>query len=239
MSSNDRQYWIDRVLYIDGGLALLTSPSPQKEADIFPLLDLEAKFCSHPQHGKIMASLVDLKLTWFFTDSDFFTASHVYQDKLHFMRLPSHSHDEIAASRITFLNHANSFVLRCRAYWDKLMGLLVLVFKSDRYKQFEKAESRKETFQSIANSFLTPESIRSLMDLLELLNRHRTPEAHATGCLRNWTLKDWDENPIKTPYADLVTLRNRSHNYTLNIISLIMQDGASLPIDPKACHLRE
>lgn len=231
MSSNDRQYWIDRINYLESGLALLAPPSPEKDQDIFPLLDLEKRFCNHPQHGKIMASLFDLKLTWFFTDSDFISVCLVYQDKLHFKRLPSHSHNETAASRISFLNHANSFVLRCRAYWDKLMGLLVLVFASDQYERFTSDESRIKSFKTIANGFLTPESIHSLMAILAMLNKHRTPEAHSTGCLRTWILKDWDENPINTPYADLLTIRNQTARYTADIIKLIFETPTPLPVD--------
>ena len=231
MSSNDRQYWINRINYVDSGLTLLASPSPERAQDIFPLLELEERFCSHPQHGKIMASLVDLKLTWFFTDSDFISACLVYQDKLHFKRLPSHSHSETAASRISFLNHANSFVLRCRAYWDKLMGLLVLVFASDQYERFTSDESRRKSFKTIANGFLTPESVHSLMAILAMLNKHRTPEAHSTGCLRTWILKDWDENPINTPYADLLTIRNQTARYTADIIKLIFETPTPLPVD--------
>lgn len=223
MTSNERQHWIDRINLVESGLALLASPSPQKDKDIFPLLDLEEWFCNHPQHGKIMASLVDLKLTWFFTDSDFVSACLVYQDKLHFRRLPSYTYNEIAASRISFLNHANSFVLRCRAFWDKLMGLLLLIFASDYPNSGSGKRSPRKRFLKRAPNFLEHESVDSIASLLTLLNDHRTPEAHADGSMREWVLQPWDENPINTKYADLVTIRNKSCDYTADIIKLIRE----------------
>jgi hypothetical protein len=93
-----------------------------------------------------------------------------------------------------------AYVLRYRALWDKLMGLIVLMKAPNDYELFIGAKSRKKTFAKLAEKykFAKPEFIAKLNDLLSRFdNTFRTSEAHGTGVLRKYsfTMESMAENP--------------------------------------------
>lgn len=93
-----------------------------------------------------------------------------------------------------------AYVLRYRALWDKLMGLIVLMHAPNDYESFIKAKSRKKTFAKLADKhkFAKPEFIEKLNNLLSRFdNTFRTSEAHGTGVLRKYsfTMESMAENP--------------------------------------------
>ena len=51
------------------------------------------------------------------------------------------------------LGGLTSFSYRCRAFWDKYMGILVLMYATEHYDRFFKARSRKKTFMKIAGNW--------------------------------------------------------------------------------------
>src|SRR5690606_17453071 len=111
-----------------------------------------------------------------------------------------------------------SFTYRCRAFWDKYMGLLVLIYSPNEYEKYCKAKSRKKKFQSLSNEWISfpielQESLiqtlqqhpfynelkgkniypTPFLDILltfidQLDNKYRTAEAHGTGAIRKWSL---------------------------------------------------
>lgn len=94
----------------------------------------------------------------------------------------------------------SSFVLRYRALWDKLMGLVIMIEAPGRYEKYFSARSRKTAFAKIAvkEKIMSEEDAASMFSLLnEFDNEFRTAEAHGTGVLRKWTLSmaSMDENP--------------------------------------------
>jgi hypothetical protein len=222
VSATHRQYWIDQCQNVEGGLILLTSSSSKQEKGFFPLTNLEARFCSHPQYGRIMASLLDLALTHFFTITDFQKACGVFNEKLRQDQLLGKASAEITADRIKFLDYANSFVLRCRTLFDKMMGLLVLVLIEDGHRYISSPRRLKRKFGRLLGDQLTKESINSIEHVINALDSgFRTGEAHQTGKLRKWVLTDWSANPIETRFADLLTIYNKTLVLTCQIGNLL------------------
>ena len=106
------------------------------------------------------------------------------------------------------LEHLTAFALRCRAFWDKVMGVQFLLCDPAKYEAFAKNSSRKRFFAKHATDWPDPPShlIRFLEDpnfrgldpnpqfpqilerVMENLDAIRTAEAHGTGMLRKSTL---------------------------------------------------
>jgi hypothetical protein len=110
-----------------------------------------------------------------------------------------------------------SFVLRYRALWDKVMGLLVLMDAPQYYDQFMKAGSRKKEFIKIAKAQKICEEvfIDELVDLLTTFdNKFRTSEAHGAGVLRKYSFLM--ESMIDNPQGDLVNYWNRLNQFIAN-----------------------
>jgi hypothetical protein len=101
----------------------------------------------------------------------------------------------------------SSFVLRYRAVWDKIMGLLILIGAASEYDRFYSASSRKRAFRKIATKFWDPASIANLIDYLGRFARFlRTAEAHGTGVLRKYTFSM--ETMNKNPQIELLNYWN-------------------------------
>jgi hypothetical protein len=97
---------------------------------------------------------------------------------------------EIFNARMDLHRYNSSFVLRYRALWDKLMGLLILIYVPHQYERFIAAKSRKKKFKDISVQANTLDSklADALLQLIERFdNEFRTPEAHGTGALRKWS----------------------------------------------------
>jgi len=93
-----------------------------------------------------------------------------------------------------------SYVLRYRAIWDKLMGLIILIYAPNEYESFAKAKSKKRTFTKIVEKcqFAGSQFLANLSGLLTRFdNTFRTSEAHGTGVLRKYsfTMESLADNP--------------------------------------------
>jgi hypothetical protein len=102
----------------------------------------------------------------------------------------------------------SSFVLRYRALWDKVLGLLVLLTAPRDYDRFASAKSRKKSFKRIVETSVP--ALQPIVGLLVELQRFddhfRTAEAHGSGTLRKWT---FSMHPLhQTPLVDLVGFWN-------------------------------
>jgi len=118
----------------------------------------------------------------------------------------------------------SSYVLRYRAIWDKIMGLIILVYSPGEYERFSGAKSKKKAFVKIANThgFLESETVLSLSNLLaEFDEKFRTPEAHGTGSLRKYSFTM--ESLADNPQIELIEY--------WNIINSFLTDlGRSIPV---------
>lgn len=214
--------WVELIRCIEYGL----SPSYTEENEIsdtlFPLISLEKQYRGHAHYGKIMGALVDLKLTLRFCSDDFRCAGVVYNERIKPIDSEQRDQFQVTTAKITFLGHLNAFILRCRAFWDKAMGALVLILNPDEYKKFLGNGSRVNFFKTAMHDRLTDDSIESIFFLVEdLLNKVRTAEAHLTGTLRTWVFKEWTPSPENTRLGDLLSIYNLTLRYAQQISDIL------------------
>jgi hypothetical protein len=218
-------HWIDLVGIIELGLAPNSTDEERKADKQFPLISLEEKYRQHKNYGRIMAALVDLKLTFHFFANDFSYAGGVFNEQLHEKVLAGRTEAQIVASKILFLRYLNAFVLRCRSFWDKAMGLMVLALNQDEYENFLSSHSRRAAFKKAMQNHLAEESVASIDTLIGVLDdKFRTAEAHQTGTLRTWIFHKWDPNPINTPFGYLLGIYNHTFKYAEQISKLLLEN---------------
>ena len=93
--------------------------------------------------------------------------------------------------RVHFVTEAIGFVLRYRALWDKIMGLLVVLLVPDRYEAFVKADSLKREFLKVVGPTLALDVVENSIAMVqEFDDDFRTAEAHGSGRLRKLIYTD-------------------------------------------------
>lgn len=112
-------------------------------------------FESREDRGRLMACLVDLQLTYCQMDLDFLAACRCWGERF------THREDEPPQGsvldsferfegKLDILRSFNAFTLRVRAFWDKMMGFLVLYKSPEEYDAYVKSKSRKKRFRKIS-----------------------------------------------------------------------------------------
>ena len=162
--------------------------------------------------NRLFVAVYDLEITFLFMEIDIcsvagvhnlqFAPGRPYEDSVPLFD------DTAFAGKMDELEHLTAFVLRCRAFWDKVMGVLFLLCDPAKYEAFAKNSSRKHFFAKHAADWPDPPShlIRFLEEpdfrgldpnpqfpqilerVMENLDAIRTAEAHGTGTLRKSTL---------------------------------------------------
>ena len=161
---------------------------------------------------KLFAAVYDLEITFLLMEVAICSAAGTHN--LQFAPGRRHENsvplldDAAFAGKMDNLGHLTAFALRCRAFWDKVMGVLFLLCEPARYEGFAKASRRKRFFAKNAAEWPDPPPhlLRFLEDpnfreldpnprfphILERVMEHldgiRTAEAHGTGTLRKTTL---------------------------------------------------
>lgn len=143
--------------------------------------------------AKLFAALLDLKITiaFLFIDGiryapDFNAlnrkdAANILEDEVLFNK------------KIKMLHHNIDLAIRYRAFYDKIMGLTIMLLNPSRYKDFNNAKSRKKIFPNLVKGYINEESISALIEQVTYLDDHyRTPEVHKTGSMRTWVLTSQD-----------------------------------------------
>jgi hypothetical protein len=90
-------------------------------------------------------------------------------------------------------NSCVDFILRYRALWDKIMGILVFVYLNSEYdKQWSSSsgkKSRRKKFKTLFENHIIWEKVETYYEALEKFdNEYRTPEAHYQGKARKETI---------------------------------------------------
>lgn len=130
--------------------------------------------CEHLNPGrKIFTSVMDLELTYLFMMKDVMQAGGVWNQKFSKGKLEGGSIlDDYGKFRgkVDILEGFTSFTYRCRAFWDKYMGLLVLMYAPDDYEKYCSAKSRKNKFRTICSKWenFSPEIQESLITALQM-----------------------------------------------------------------------
>jgi hypothetical protein len=92
--------------------------------------------------------------------------------------------------KLYFQRYLNSFVLKFRAHWDKIMGLYFLIWKYDSYKQFIRSHTKKRMFvENFEGHQMVEQEVVNYVKnkLTDFDQRFRTHEAHGTGRIRKFT----------------------------------------------------
>ena len=86
--------------------------------------------------------------------------------------------------KLDILHCMTSFALRCRAFWDKSMGILFLLYDDSNYQAFAGSPSRKRFFQKHAPSWpsISPYLLRSMdrVDVADLAVQAGLPDLAIT-----------------------------------------------------------
>lgn len=93
------------------------------------------------------------------------------------------------ARRMHLYHAASNCVLRTRAIWDKVMGVLILLLSPSEYEPWLKKEKRKKAFCELTKNWAEygermTERIQRIVSALD--GEFRTAEAHGMGRLRKW-----------------------------------------------------
>ena len=84
------------------------------------------------------------------------------------------------AGKLDILYNMTSFTLRCRAFWDKIMGILFLLYDDSNYQAFAQSASRKRFFRKRAGSWpsLSSHLLKSLekVDVVDLAAQPGLPD---------------------------------------------------------------
>lgn len=117
--------------------------------------------------------------------------------------------------------YANACVMTCRAIWDKLMGVIVLVeLGSESYEHFIKSDSKKKYFREhikdLDSNKFPKETLEEFIAVVTKLdNTFRTQEAHGSGGkIRNAAFSDGSLS--NTVLIEIIGHYNYLHEYLDN-----------------------
>ena len=110
----------------------------------------------HCENGKFFNAVIDLEFTFLFMQLDVEMSAGIWNERFS----PKHPQvDSILqdfykfSGKMDILYSFNSFAFRCRSFWDKYLGVLILLYDEEKYDQYSKARSRKRQFKRIANQW--------------------------------------------------------------------------------------
>jgi len=126
----------------------------------------------------------------------------------------------------------SSYVLRYRAIWDKIMGLIILIYSPGEYERFSGSSSKKKTFEKIANThgFLDADTVLGLKNLLtEFDDKFRTAEAHGTGSLRKYSFLM--ESLADNPQIELIGFWNSVNSFLADLGKVLPDALAGIDVN--------
>jgi hypothetical protein len=158
---------------------------------------------SRPDGGRIFSALLDIQINFLLLYLDSNDVGGTWNQLFSKGKLEGGSVLDSEAKffgKMDIHRFNTAYVLRYRALWDKLMGLMILIYAPKEYDAFAGAKSKKRTFAKLAekHQFAEPQFLENLGELLtEFDNAFRTSEAHGTGVLRKYsfTMESLAENP--------------------------------------------
>lgn len=143
--------------------------------------------------GRLFAAIQDLKITVAFLFIDFIKScpdskSINRQDNPDVL-----SDADLFRKKMKMMHELIDMAIRFRAFYDKFMGVQVLLFCPERYNSYISAKSRKNVFREMMKEYIASDSLDSLFDSINHLDeRFRTPEVHQAGSMRKWVLSSQD-----------------------------------------------
>jgi len=169
--------------------------------------------------GKIFSALLDIQINFLLLWLDSHSVGAIWNS--HFSKGKLEGGSVLDSSQKFFgkmdIHRFNSsYILRYRAIWDKLMGLLILIYAPAEYESFANSKSKKRTFTKIAEKFAESQLLKDISELLtQFDNKFRTSEAHGTGVLRKYSFTM--ESLADNPQIELIGFWNAVNNFILDV----------------------
>ena len=162
---------------------------------ILPYIDLVTAYENlqcNKEGGRIFSALLDLKINYISLNVDL----DILQRQNNELIMGQNGEASLLSNPLFFYRkfeiHRSlaNFIPKYRALWDKIMGILILIYSPENYNRYSQAKSRKREFvklceniPQIPNNF----SIKVVENLEKFDNQFRTPEVHGTGTIRKWS----------------------------------------------------
>lgn len=139
--------------------------------------------------GRLFSAILDLKITFAFVFIDFYKTIPGYK-ALNIKESPNILTDSgVFKEKMALLHDNIDMAIRFRTFYDKFMGVLVLLLCPEEYETFLEAKSRKKCFKNIMCTHIDPESLDSISTTISCLDdKYRTAEVHQIGRMRKWVL---------------------------------------------------
>ena len=142
---------------------------------------------------KLFAALLDLKITIAFLFIDGIKYAPDFNALNRKDRANILKEEALFNKKMKMLHHNIDLAIRYRAFYDKFMGVTVMLLNPSKYEVYNNARSRKKVFPNLVKGLLDDESISTLIEQVTYLDEnYRTPEVHQTGSMRTWVLTSQD-----------------------------------------------
>ena len=102
---------------------------------------------------RLLWAVIDFELTYLSMMRDVHGAANVWTGRFSPARSkPASVLDDFSAfaGKLDILHNMTTFAIRCRAFWDKAMGILFLLYDDTKYEAFARSSSRKRFFRKCA-----------------------------------------------------------------------------------------
>ena len=144
--------------------------------------------------GKLFAAILDLKITIAFLFIDGIKYAPDFNALNRKDGADIMEDEALFYKKIKMLHHNIDLAIRYRAFYDKFMGITIMLLNPSKYEEYNNAKkSRKKLFPSLVKGFIDDESIATLTEQVTYLDdNYRTPEVHKTGSMRTWVLTSQD-----------------------------------------------
>jgi hypothetical protein len=151
-------------------LVKYSTAQTQSQIKHIPLTEAYDCLQSRPDGGLIFATLLDVQTSFLMLYLDFQGIGTTWEGVSQNSKLKGGTNLDSEAKffrkmEIHRLNTA--YVLRYRALWEKLMGLMILIYAPNEYESFLNAKSKKAKFQKLAakHQFVEAQFLEKLDEL--------------------------------------------------------------------------
>jgi len=193
----------DEVETFENMLRDYTTSRVQGSISHISIIDAYNKLQKIENGGRIFAALLDLEINYILLFCDIHNAGAVWNNKFSKGKLEGGSvldSNDKFFGKMDIHRFFSSYIFRYRALWDKIMGLLILIYSPKEYDNFYSSKKKKNTFKKITekNPKISSDFIRAIDEKLTVFDDiFRTPEIHGTGSMRKWSfnMEPMTENP--------------------------------------------
>ena len=221
----------EEVIRFEELLESYSSTRAQIPLKHIPLLEAYDRLINEERGARLFTALLDIRINFVLLFLDIHAVGTTWNASFSKGRLEGGSvleTEDKFFGKMDIHRFNTSYVLRYRALWDKIMGLIVLAYAPSEYERFSSAKSRKKTFMKIADvhGFLGSETVSSLNALLtEFDEKFRTPEAHGTGSLRKYSFLM--ESLADNPQIELIQFWNAVNSFMAELGRILPMASSS------------